>query len=164
MKKLIFLIVYFSSELISSEFYQYDNGWCYRGKELTRIRDVLMIVRDNIELQDTRSIAEAKFRDIFNEQYGESTERSNTAFAWTQACFKRTTNLREGIAREIGWIEKIQNEGKEKGKNLGIHLVHRPSNWSWFNWIWNRFKEEKQSKDAADRKENKTWEVDRVVF
>ena len=52
----------------------------------------------------------------------------------------------------------------QKGKNLGIHLVHRPSNWSWLNWIWNRFKEEKQSKDAADKKENKTWEVDKMVF
>lgn len=160
MRKLLFLITYFSSELISSEFYQGDNGWYYKGEELTRIKNVLMIVRDNIELQDTRSIAEAKFRDIFNDQYGESTEQSNTAFAWTQACFKRTTNLRDGINREIGWIEKIQNEGK----NLGIHLVHRPSNWSWLNWIWNHFKEEKQSRDTSDKKENRTWEVDKKEF
>ena len=102
MKKILFAVAYFSSNLISAEFYQYDNGWCYKGAELDRVKSILEIVKDNITLDDTRSIAEAKFRDIFNDQYGESTERSETAFAWTQACFKRTTDLREGINREIG--------------------------------------------------------------
>ncbi len=163
-RALLLSAISLSYQLMAAEFYQYEHGWCYRGEELNKVKAVLTIVKDRITTQDIRSQAEFLFKTIFDEEYGESTEQSKTSFAWTQACFKRTKYLKQGIQREIGWIEKIQNEAQQKGKNYGIHLVHRPSKWAWLNWLWNRFKEEKQSKGVADKKENKTWEVDKKEF
>lgn len=153
---LLFLIFFCLSAMEGGNFYRHDNGWVYTGSEMSRIIDTLSAVKEKISTKSTRTQVENAFREVFEQRYANPEEQvyKETAFAWTQACLKRTKNPVAGIEREIGWIRKNYE------KKAGIYLNHRPSNWHGLNWLWNFSKEEKQ-KDKVDGKvENKTWEVD----
>lgn len=159
MKKIYFLLTLFVFNIKALDrgtFYKHNNGWVYTGSEMSRIVRTLSSVKEKISAISTRTQVESTFRDVFLQAYDapDEEEYRNTAFAWTQACLKRTKNPVAGIEREIGWIQE------NKRKNLGIFINHRPSNWSGLNWIWNFSKEEKQKPTVDGDIKNMTWEVD----